>query len=64
MGKVGALVLGVISLLLSAGSITLGITTRVQHPRRFIGFIVLCAIFLVVAIVLFVAGGRGKAAST
>ncbi len=64
VSKTGALVLGVISLLLSAGSITLGFVNRVHHPRRFIGFIVLCGIFLVVAIVLFVAGGRGKAAST
>lgn len=63
MSGVGARVLGVISLLLSAGSITLGFLNRVHHPRRFIGFIVLCAIFLVVAIVLFVAGARGKAAS-
>lgn len=64
MSGVGARVLGVISLLLSAGSITLGFVNRVHHPRRFIGFIVLCGIFLVVAVVLFVAGARGKAEST
>ena len=62
MSKTGALVLGVISLLLSAGSIALGFVNKVHHPRRFIGFVVLCGIFLVVAIVLFISSGRSRAA--
>jgi len=64
MSKGGALVLGAVSLVLSAGSITVGLLTRVSHPRRFIAFLVLCSIFLVVAVVLFISSARSKSAAT
>ena len=54
MNGVGARVAGVIALVLSAGSIAAGFLNRAHHPRRFIGFIVLFAVFLIAGIILLV----------
>lgn len=59
MNGVGARVVGVIALVLSAGSVALGFVSRVHHPRRFIGLLVLCGVFLVVGVALLVVAGRG-----
>jgi len=64
MSGSGAMVTGVIALVLSAGSIIAGFLNRAHHPRRFIGFIVLFAIFLIVGIFLIVRGRMGSASST
>jgi len=53
----------VIALVLSAGSIAAGFLNRAHHPRRFIGFIVLFAVFLIAGIVLLVMSGRRGAGS-
>ena len=55
------MVAGVISLVLSVGSIVAGFLNRVHHPRRFIGFIVLFAIFLIAGVFLLI---RGRASGT
>ncbi len=67
MSGSGSVVAGVIALVLSAGSILAGFLNRVHHPRRFIGFIVLFAIFLIAGIFLLLrgrAGGAGSAPTT
>ncbi len=60
MGGSGAVFAGVFSLLLSAASIVFGFLNKVHHPRRFIAFIVLFAIFLIAGIFLLVRGAAGK----
>jgi len=64
MGGSGAVVAGVISLVLSAGSIVAGFLNRVRHPHRFIGFIVLFIIFLVAGVFLVLRGLGNRAGST
>lgn len=59
MNGFGARVIGVVALVLAAGSIALGFVSRVHHPRRFIGLLVLCGLFLVVGVALLVVAGRG-----
>ena len=64
MGGSGAVVAGVIALILSAGSIVAGFLNRVHHPRRFIGFIVLFIVFLVVGVFLVLRGLGSRAGSS
>lgn len=64
MGGSGAVVAGVISLVLCAGSIVAGFLNRVHHPRRFIGFIVLFIIFLIAGVFLVLRGLGSRAGST
>ena len=59
----GAMAAGVISLVLSVGSLLAGFLNRVHHPRRFIGFIVLFAIFLIAGVFLLLRGRTGSAGS-
>ena len=64
MGGGGAMVAGVISLVLSVGSLLAGFLNRVHHPRRFIGFIVLFAIFLIAGVFLLLRGRAGGAGAS
>jgi hypothetical protein len=63
MSGSGAVVAGIVSLVLSVGSILAGFLNRVHHPRRFIGFIVLFAIFLIAGVFLILRGRTGGAGS-
>jgi len=64
MSGSGAMVAGIISLVLSVGSILAGFLNRAHHPRRFIGFIVLFAIFLIAGVFLLLRGRAGGPGST
>ena len=59
MSGSGALVTGVISLVLTAGSIVAALLNRAtHHPKRSIFFIVIAVLFLIAAIYLLIRGLR------
>ena len=64
MSGSGAMVAGIISLVLAVLSILAGFLNRAHHPRRFIGFIVLFAIFLIAGVFLLLRGRAGGPGST
>lgn len=64
MSGSGSVVTGVIALVLCAGSVVAGFLNRASHhPRRFIFFIVLAAIFLIAGVFLLLRGRAGGAGS-
>ena len=65
MSGSGAMVAGIISLVLAVLSILAGFLNRAHHhPHRFIGFIVLFAIFLIAGVFLLLRGRAGGPGST